>query len=76
MIGLRLRPVRRSLPLGPDESILLLPWIVALTVYLASLSGIGLAVIGETLHAAEQPLAARVTVQVPADASNARLQIS
>jgi cell division transport system permease protein len=74
MIPLRFTPARRSLPLGRDGSLLLLPWVLALLVYVASLAGIGLVVIGDALRAAEQSLAGRLTVQVPAEASNARLQ--
>lgn len=74
MIGLWRGPARRTLPLGRDDSLLLLPWVVAFMVYLASLSGVGLALVGDVLRGAEQSLAARVTVQVPAEASNARLQ--
>lgn len=74
MIGLRWKPARRTLPLGRGESLFLLPWVVAFMVCVASLSGIGLAMVGDVLRGAEQSLAARVTVQVPADASNARLQ--
>jgi cell division transport system permease protein len=74
MIGLRFGPARRRLPLGRDGSLLLLPWVVAFAVYVASLSGVGLTVVGDVLRGVEQSLAARVTVQVPADTSNARLQ--
>ena len=74
MSGLRWGPARQTLPLGRGDSLLLLPWVVAFMVYLASLSGVGLALVGDVLRGAEQSLAARVTVQVPADTSSARLQ--
>lgn len=74
MIGLRWGTARRTLPLGRDDSLLLLPWVVALMVYLAGLSSLGLALVGDVLRGAEQSLASRVTVQVPAETSNARLE--
>jgi cell division transport system permease protein len=74
MIGLPWAPARQTLPLGRADSLLLLPWVVAFMVYLASLSGLGLALVGDMLSGAEQSLAARVTVQVPAETSDARLQ--
>jgi cell division transport system permease protein len=74
MIGPRWSAARQTLPLGWVDSLLLLPWVVAFMVYLATLSGVGLALVGDVLRGAEQSLAARVTVQVPAETSNARLQ--
>jgi cell division transport system permease protein len=74
MIGLGWRPARQGLPLGRDESILLLPWVVAFMVYIASLSGVGLVIIADVLRETGESLAARVTVQVPAETSSARLQ--
>jgi len=74
MMGLRWGAARPALPLGRDQSIILLPWIVAFAVYIATLSGIGLAIVGDVLRGAEQSLAARVTVQLPAETSNARLE--
>ena len=65
---------RRSLPLGTDQSARLLPWIVALLVYVAGLCGVGLIVLDDTLRASEHALAATLTLQVPAEASNARLE--
>jgi cell division transport system permease protein len=53
---------------------LLLPWVVAFMVYLASLGGVGLMLVGDVLRGADQSLAARVTVQLTAETSNARLQ--
>jgi cell division transport system permease protein len=74
MIGFSWRPARQTLPLGRDESIFLLPWVVAFMVYVASLSGAGLLIVGDLLRETGASLAARVTVQVPAETSNARLQ--
>jgi cell division transport system permease protein len=75
MIGLPWVPGRRRrLPLGRDESVFLLPWLVGFMVYVAALCGIGLLLVGEVLRGAEQSLAARITVQVPAEATDARLQ--
>ena len=64
----------RSLQLVPDRhSSRLLPWLFALLIYLAGLGMIGLILLGQALSSAEASLAARLTVQLPADVSNARL---
>ena len=73
MIGYRLA-ARRNLPLGPEQSGRLLSWMVALLVYVAALCGVGLIVLDDTLRAAEHALAGTLTLQVPAEASNARLE--
>jgi cell division transport system permease protein len=74
MIGEWLHAARRELPLGPDQSGRLLPWVVALLVYVAGLCGVGLIVLDDTVRASEHALATTLTLQVPADASNARLE--
>jgi cell division transport system permease protein len=73
MIGYRFG-AWRELPLGTDQSGHLLPWIVAVLVYLAGLSGVGLIVLDDTLRASEHVLETTLTLQVPAEASNARLE--
>ena len=50
------------------------PLLVALIVYVASLAGIGLILVDETLRASENLLSGRLTVQIPADASAARVE--
>jgi len=74
MIGSWFARARRELPLGPDESARFVPWVVALMVYLAALGGVGLTVLDDTLRAADQVLATTLTLQVPAETSNARLE--
>lgn len=74
MIGSRLRLAPRRLPLGRDDAVRFLPWVVALTVYVAASAGIALVMVDDALRAAEDSVATRLTVQVPADASDARLQ--
>lgn len=74
MIASRLRMMPRRLPLGRDEGLRCLPFVFALFVYVAGLAGLGLLMVGDGLRAAEGSLAERLTVQVPAEASNARLQ--
>ena len=74
MIRLRLGMARRTLPLGRDESIAFLPWVLALMVYVAGLSGVGLAVLEDAVRASQESAAGRMTVQVPAEVSDARLQ--
>jgi cell division transport system permease protein len=74
MIGSRAARAGHELPLGPDESARFVPWVVALMVYLAALGGVGLIALDDTLHASEQVLATTLTLQVPAETSNARLE--
>jgi cell division transport system permease protein len=74
MIGRRGGRVRPGLPLGPDESARFLPWVLALMVYVAALGGVGLAALDDTLRAAERTLGATLTLQVPAEASPARVE--
>jgi cell division transport system permease protein len=61
-------------PLAGDVARGLAPWLVALMVYVASLAGIGLILLDEMLRASETVLAGRLTVQVPAEASAARVE--
>ncbi|MGE0259930.1 MAG: cell division protein FtsX [Alphaproteobacteria bacterium] len=61
-------------PLAGDPARWIAPWLVALMVYVASLAGIGLVVLNETLRASETLLMGRLTVQVPAEASAARVE--
>jgi len=73
MIGSRLA-VRRSLALRTNPSGRLLLLVMALLVYVAGLGGVGLLVIDDTLRASEHTLAVTLTLQVPAEASNARIE--
>jgi cell division transport system permease protein len=73
MRGSRLA-ARPGLALGINPSGQLLPLVIALLVYVAGLSGAGLVVLDDALRASEQTLAASLTLQVPAEASNARLE--
>ena len=68
-----LAAVRRALPLGRDGPARLLPWLIALLAYVAGLGGVGLLVLEHTLRASGEGLAATATLEVPADASDARL---
>ncbi|HLY45693.1 MAG TPA: FtsX-like permease family protein [Stellaceae bacterium] len=70
---MRLRGAQRRLTAERDEAAAFVPWLVALMVYLAGLGGVGLIVLDDALRAAA-PLAATMTLQVPADASKARLE--
>ena len=74
MIANPLRPAARRLPLGRDDALWWLTPLVALIVYAAALAGIALVAVEDVLGASEGSVATRLTVQVPADASNARLQ--
>jgi cell division transport system permease protein len=74
MIGFGFANARRELPLGPDESAWFLPGVVALMVYVAALGGVGAIVLADTLRASEQALGESLTLEVPAGASEARLE--
>src|SRR5919107_6073944 len=69
MIRIPFRSASRVPPLPAAAASWFAPWLVALMVYLASLAGIGLILIDETLRVSENLLADRLTVQVPAEAS-------
>lgn len=73
MIGSRFTP-RLDLPLGRDASGRLLPWIIALMVYLSALGGIALVLLGDTLGGWHRSLATTMTLQLPAEASAARIE--
>jgi cell division transport system permease protein len=73
MTGNRLA-ARGSPALAMNGSGRLLPLVVALLVYVAGLAGVGLLVIDDTQRASEHALAAALTLQVPAEASNARVE--
>lgn len=74
MIRLPFRSAPRVPPLARDPARWFAPWLVALMVYVASLAGTGLILLDETLRAAETLLSARLTVQIPADASPAQIE--
>jgi cell division transport system permease protein len=74
MIGRRLGWATRYLPLRRDEALRLLPWVFALLTYVAGLCGFGLIVLHGSVRAAEGSLATTMTLQVPAETSNARLE--
>jgi cell division transport system permease protein len=64
---------RPRLPLARRASGWFLPWTVALSVYLAALGGIGLLALGDSMRGWDASLAHKASLQVPADASAARL---
>jgi cell division transport system permease protein len=61
-------------PLAGEGAGWVAPWLIALLVYVGSLAGIGLLLVGGTLRASENLLSGRLTVQVPAEASAARIE--
>lgn len=73
MIRLRFG-TRRPLPLGRDQTTAFLPWVLALMVYVAGLSAVGLVVLDEAVRSPADSLAGKWTVQLPAEVSDARLQ--
>jgi cell division transport system permease protein len=64
---------RLDLPLGRDATHRFLPWIIALMVYLAVIGGVGLMLLGDTLHEWSRSLSTTMTVQLPADSSAGRI---
>jgi cell division transport system permease protein len=74
MIGSRSIGPRLDLPFGRDATGRFLPWIIALMVYLAVLGGVGLMLLGDTLHEWNQSLQTTMTVQLPADSSAGRIE--
>src|SRR5579864_2219083 len=68
--------LRLDLPLRQDASGRFLPWIIALMVYLATMGGITLIWLGDALHDWSSVLASTWTLQVPAEASPARIGLT
>jgi cell division transport system permease protein len=78
MIGsLRLpQQLRLDLPLRRDASGRFLPWIIALMVYLAAAGGVALIWLGDAFSNWNSELFSTLTLQVPADASAARIDMT
>src|SRR3954452_3708256 len=74
MIRLPFASTARLPPFASDAASWIAPWLVALMVYVAGLAGIGLILIDETLRASENLLSGRLRIQIPADASAARIE--
>jgi cell division transport system permease protein len=70
------RQFRLDLPLRRDASSRFLPWIIALMVYLAAMGGIGLIWLGDTLNQWNASLASAMTLQIPADSSQPRIDMA
>lgn len=70
------RQFRVDLPFRQDASGRFLPWIIALMVYLAASGGIVLVWLGDALQQWNTTLASALTLQVPADASPARIEMA
>jgi cell division transport system permease protein len=68
--------LRLDLPLRQDASSRFLPWIIALTVYLATTGGIALIWLGDALRNWDAALTSTVTLQLPADTSDARIDVA
>jgi cell division transport system permease protein len=68
--------LRLDLPLRRDASGRFLPWIIALMVYLAAMGGVGLIWLGDTLSQWDQSLASTLTLQLPADTSQPRIDMA
>jgi cell division transport system permease protein len=68
--------LRLDLPLRRDDSARFLPWIIALMVYLAAIGGVALIWLGDALHAWNSELATTWTLEVPADATATRIELT
>ena len=67
---------RLDLPFQQDASGRFLPWIIALMVYLAAMGGIGLIWLSDALIQWNASLASSLTLQVPADVSQPRIEMA
>jgi cell division transport system permease protein len=67
---------RLDLPLRQDASGRFLPWIIALMVYLAATGGIALIWLGDALSNWDTALTSTLTLQLPADTSDARVDVA
>ena len=76
MIGNLPLQFRLDLPLRRDASGRFLPWIIALMVYLAAMGGVGLIWLGDTLSNWDAALSSTLTLQIPSDASPARIEMA
>jgi cell division transport system permease protein len=75
MMAIPTRWLRLDLPLRQDASGRFLPWIIALMVYLAATGGVALMWLDDSLDDWDKMLSSSLTVQVPADASLARVEM-
>jgi cell division transport system permease protein len=73
-MAMRFSGIRGTLPLGQDRSGRYVPWITAFIVYVAALAGIALIGLNDATASLDRALGATLTIQVPAQASEARLQ--
>lgn len=67
---------RLDLPLRQDASGRFLPWIIALMVYLAAMGGVGLIWLSDTLGQWSASLTSALTLQIPADTSQPRIDMA
>jgi cell division transport system permease protein len=68
--------LRLDLPLPQDASSRFLPWIIALMVYLATTGGIALIWLGDALGNWDTALTSTLTLRLPADTSDARIDVA
>lgn len=70
------RQFRLDLPLRQDASGRFLPWIIALMVYLAAVGGMALIWLGGALQTWNEQLTTTWTLEVPADATPTRVEMT
>lgn len=68
--------LRLEVPLRRDASSRFLPWIIALMVYLAATGGAAMLLLADTVADWDKSLTTTLTLQVPADTSPARLDLT
>jgi len=78
MIGALRLPaqLRLDLPFRQDATARFLPWIIALMVYLAAMGGAGLIWLADTVSQWDTAVASALTLQVPPDASQPRIEMA
>ena len=74
MIGNLSLWMRLDLPLRQDASGRYLPWIIALMVYLGAVGGVALIWLGDTLSNWDATLSSTITLQLPANTSEPRIE--
>lgn len=65
-----------DVPLRQDASTRLLPWIIALMVYLVAMDGVGLIWLSDTLGHGRSSIDSALTLQLPADTSTPRIDMA
>ncbi len=74
MITIGLVKTNRLIPVPAGEWDRFLPWLTAFIAYIAGLAALGAVSLGDAMRTAEQVVGGRLTLVIPAEASDARVQ--